>query len=436
MTSQSLSLLGARRREKIGPETVLASEHYVRLRNYVIDHVDPEEALQMSLEGLKDTLSEVIAGATNRLGLFLNGYEQRKLVDEMADDMVRLGPIQPLIEDPEISDILVNGPDQVLIERHGLLEPTRYRFRDENHLMNLAQRIAAAVGRRIDESSPMVDARLADGSRVNIIGPPLSLSGVCVSIRKFTREILDLDQMAGMGCLSPAMADFLRMAAKARLNILISGGTGAGKTTLLNALSQHIGREERIITIEDAAELRLDQPYVIKLETRSANVEGMGEVTQRDLVRNTLRMRPDRIIVGEVRGAEALDMLQAMNTGHDGSLSTVHANNPDDALLRLENMLNMGATYMSSELVRRQLATALDLIIQIERDPGGARRVVDICEVCPDMTVGVRCRGIFRYTRSESSGEFVKVDRPISLDQKIFTSGLSAQFKELFGEPH
>ncbi|MDR2444264.1 MAG: CpaF family protein [Deltaproteobacteria bacterium] len=410
----------------------LDKDLYQRLRTYVLDHVNPEAALSMNLDSLKAALSEVIAQAVVNFNLFLNGFEQRVLVREIADDMVRLGPIQPLMDNPEISDILVNGVDQVLIERHGLLEPTNVRFRDANHLMNLAQRIANTVGRRIDESSPMVDARLKDGSRVNIIAPPLSLSGVCISIRKFTEEIIDLDQMVENGCLDAKMADFLKMACRARLNILISGGTGAGKTTLLNALSQFIGRDERVITIEDAAELRLDQPYVVKLETRSANVEGTGEVTQRDLVRNCLRMRPDRIIVGEVRGAEALDMLQAMNTGHDGSFSTVHANTPSDALIRMENMLNMGATYMSSELVRRLLASALDLIVQIERDSTGARRVVQICEVVPSVAHGVECLDLFYFHRDIDQLQFIQTDHRPSFDQKVVAYGLYDKYQELF----
>jgi pilus assembly protein CpaF len=277
----------------------------------------------------------------------------------------------------------------------------------------------------------MVDERLADGSRVNIVIPPLSLSGVCVSIRKFFRETMDFDDYERLGCLTAPMATFLRLAARARLNILVSGGTGAGKTTLLNALSRHIGSDERIITIEDAAELRLDQAYVVRLETRPPSVEGTGEVTQRDLVRNALRMRPDRIILGEVRGAEALDMLQAMNTGHDGSLSTIHANSPDDALLRLENMLNMGAVSMSSSLVRRQLASALDLLIQIERDVTGARRVTAICEIRPDEAAGVRCEDLFVYRRRQGGGDFVRTGRVPAFEAKMLAAGLYEAYLEV-----
>jgi pilus assembly protein CpaF len=387
----------------------------------------------MNLETLKNVLTTVVGDAVANFGLFLNGFEQRSLVNELADDMVRLGPIQPLMEDPDITDVLINGVDQILVERKGRLELTGYRFRDTGHLMNLAQRIANAVGRRVDESSPMVDARLADGSRVNIIAPPLSLNGICVSIRKFAVNVISLDELVSLGTIDQKMAEFLKIAAAARLNILISGGTGAGKTTLLNALSQFIGRQERIITIEDAAELRLDQPFVIRLETRLANVEGTGEVTQRDLVRNCLRMRPDRIIVGEVRGAESLDMLQAMNTGHDGSLSTVHANSPADALLRLENMLNMGATFMSSELVRRQLSSALDLLIQIEREASGVRRVVQICEVVPCLEMGVRCEDLFKYQVTPHGGQFIRTSyKPTPVfEEKTLIAGLYDKYQEI-----
>ncbi|MDR1658290.1 MAG: CpaF family protein [Deltaproteobacteria bacterium] len=407
------------------------SKTYQQMRAYVIDHIDAEEALKMSLKALETTLSVLVNDVATEFKLFLNGFEQRSLVREIADDMVRLGPIQPLMDDPEVSDVLINGIDQVLIERKGKLEKTHYRFRDYNHLLNLAQRIASAVGRRVDESSPMVDARLSDGSRVNIVIPPLSLNGICISIRKFTREIMDFEVYQSLGCLTGEMAEFLKLSARARLNILVSGGTGAGKTTLLNALSQHISPDERILTIEDAAELRLDQSFLVRLETRPASVEGTGEVTQRDLVRNALRMRPDRIILGEVRGAEAFDMLQAMNTGHDGSLSTIHANSPEDALLRLENMLNMGAQSMSSSLIRRQLASALDLLIQIERDIHGQRRITNVSEICPSDDFGVVCRDLFFYHRSRGGGEFRRTDHIPDFAQKMLAAGVHEQYLEV-----
>ena len=309
---------------------------YARLRSLIVERIDAEAALHMKPEELEEQVARTIANAVQTERLFLNGHEQRLLTREIVNDMIRLGPIQGAIDDPEVTDVLINGPDQVLVERRGKLELTSIRFRNAEHLLNLAQRITSAVGRRIDESSPMVDARLADGSRVNIIAPPLCLNGICISIRKFSRLVMSLDELAARGAMTGEIAQFLKIAARARLNILVSGGTGSGKTTMLNALSQHIARDERIVTIEDAAELRLDQPFVVRLETRPASLEGKGEVTQRDLLKNALRMRPDRILVGEVRGVEAFDMLQAMNTGHDGSLSTIHANSPADALLRLE----------------------------------------------------------------------------------------------------
>ncbi|MDR1046031.1 MAG: CpaF family protein [Candidatus Adiutrix sp.] len=411
---------------------------YQRLRTHILDQVDAEAALAMSVPALEALVSRILAEAIRDFRLFLNGFEQRALTREIIDDMVRLGPIQPCMEDQEINDVLVNGVAQVLVERKGKLEETEIRFRDAGHLLNLAQRIASAVGRRVDESSPMVDARLADGSRVNIIAPPLSLNGVCISIRKFSRLIIDLDRYVELGSLNAAMAAFLKIAARARLNILVSGGTGSGKTTLLNALSQHIARDERIITIEDAAELRLEQPFVVRLETRPPSIEGKGEVTQRELLRNALRMRPDRILLGEVRGEEALDMLQAMNTGHDGSLSTVHANSPEDAMLRLENMLNMGAHFMPSALVRRQLSSALDLLVQVERDVSGQRRISHISEVCPWGEDGVVCRDIFRFFRGETDGQkaggFIRSDYSPTFTQKILASGLYRQYSEVLAD--
>ena len=412
----------------------ISDETHQRIRTYIIEQVDAESALKMDPRVLERTVGKIVAEAVAEMRLFLNGYEQRALTREIVDDMVRLGPIQPCMDDPQVNDVLVNGTDQVLVERAGKLELTKHKFRDHNHLLNLAQRIASAVGRRIDESSPMVDARLTDGSRVNIVGPPLALDGIYISIRKFSRTVMTLDSYVEKGCMSRRMADFLHLAAKARLNILVSGGTGSGKTTMLNALSQHISRSERIITIEDAAELRLDQPFVIRLETRPPSIEGKGEVTQRDLLRNALRMRPDRILLGEVRGAEAFDMLQAMNTGHDGSLSTVHANTPEDALLRLENMLNMGAHAMTSALVRRQLSSALDLLVQVERDITGMRRVTHISEVVAEGPDDVACRHIFAFRRkAEGGGEFVRTDYQPDYDRKMMASEVYEAYQEVIG---
>ena len=311
----------------------------------------------------------------------LNLSEQRDLVTMLLNDMLGLGPLEPLLADDAVTDIMVNGPKQVYVERKGKLELTDVVFKDNQHVQNIATRIVTRIGRRIDESSPLCDARLEDGSRVNIIIPPLAIDGPSISIRKFSKKSITLDVMATQKNISAAMATVLKVAARSRLNILISGGTGSGKTTLLNALSQLIDLGERIVTIEDAAELQLQQPHVVRLETRPPNLEGEGEITMRDLVKNSLRMRPDRIILGEVRGSEAVDMLQAMNTGHEGSMCTVHANRPREALTRLENMVGMAGINLPSKAVRTQIADALDVIVQISRMRDGVRRVTSVTEV-------------------------------------------------------
>ena len=308
--------------------------------------------------------------------------KQRKLViQRIEDEVMGLGPLEPLLADKSISDILVNGAKSVYIERRGKLERTNVTFNDDAHLMNTIDRIVSAVGRRIDESSPMVDARLADGSRVNAIIPPLAIDGPSVSIRRFAVELLSIDDLISLGTMSSEMAKVLEAIVKARLNVLISGGTGSGKTTSLNILSGFIPHDERVVTIEDSAELQLQQPHVVRLETRPPNIEGRGEVTSRDLVRNSLRMRPERIIVGEVRGAEALDMLQAMNTGHDGSLTTIHANTPRDALGRVENMVSMTGINFPIKALRAQIAAAIDVVIQVSRLDDGTRKLVSIQEI-------------------------------------------------------
>jgi pilus assembly protein CpaF len=295
--------------------------------------------------------------------------------------MLGLGPIEPLLGDEGITDIMVNGPKRVYVERKGKLELTDVVFRDNSHVMSVATRIVTQVGRRIDESSPLVDARLMDGSRVNIIVPPLAIDGPSISIRKYSKKSITLDVMSRQSNVSAAMASVLKIAARSRLNILISGGTGSGKTTLLNAMSQMIDPTERIVTIEDAAELQLQQPHVVRLETRPANLEGKGEISMRDLLKNALRMRPDRIILGEIRSSEALDMLQAMNTGHDGSLSTIHANRPREALTRLENLVGMAGIQLPAKAVRQQIAAAVHLILQISRMRDGIRRVTSVTEI-------------------------------------------------------
>ena len=311
----------------------------------------------------------------------LSPLDRQQVVTSLVHDIKGLGPIEPLLLDPEISDILINGMKSAYVERRGRLEPVDVRFRDPRHLLHIAQRIAGWVGRRVDESSPMVDARLPDGSRVNVVIPPLALDGAAISIRRFTMTGTSLPEMAERQVLSPAMGSLLRVGVKARLNLLISGGTGAGKTTFMNALSREIENTERLVTIEDAAELQLQQPHVIRLETRTMSAEGTGQVTMRDLLANTLRMRPDRIIVGEVRGDEAIEMLQAMNTGHPGSMCTLHANSPRDALVRLENMLMMGSGDIPLGAIRRQIASSVDLVVQLARLRTGHRCVTSITNV-------------------------------------------------------
>ncbi|MCV6587621.1 MAG: CpaF family protein [Marinobacterium sp.] len=351
------------------------------LRREVLERIDPVVAVQLERDELRQRILSGIDEMAQQHRIPLSRDEQHRLVNDLLDDMLGIGPIQQLLEDLEITDIMVNRFDQIFVERKGLLEQVRLRFRDEQHLLNVARRIVGRIGRRVDETSPMVDARLADGSRVNVVIPPLSLDGTCMSIRKFSRDQISLLQLAEKGAMSETMARLLGLVASLRLNILISGGTGAGKTTLLNALSQHISPRERIVTIEDAAELKLQQPHVVRLETRPASMEGTVAVSQRELLRNALRMRPDRIILGEVRGGEALEMLQAMNTGHDGSMSTLHANSPRDALIRLENMLMMADTRLPSLALRQQIAGSVQLVVQVSRMRDGVRRISSISEV-------------------------------------------------------
>ncbi|MGD8339925.1 MAG: CpaF family protein [Gammaproteobacteria bacterium] len=311
----------------------------------------------------------------------LNMEARERVLKFIEDEVMGLGPLEPLLADSKVADILVNGPHQVYVERRGRLELTDVRFNDDQHLLNIIDRIVSGVGRRVDESSPMVDARLADGSRVNAIIPPLAIDGPSMSIRRFAVELLGMDDLINYGSISPAAAKVLNAIVKGRMNVLISGGTGAGKTTLLNVMSGFIPSTERIVTIEDSAELQLKQDHVVRLETRPPNIEGKGEVTARDLVRNSLRMRPDRIVVGEVRGAEAMDMLQAMNTGHDGSLTTIHANTPRDALSRVESMVSMTGFQFPTKVIREQISSAIDVVVQIARHEDGKRRMISLAEI-------------------------------------------------------
>ncbi|WP_233965092.1 CpaF family protein [Pectobacterium versatile] len=375
------------------------------IRAQLYDQIDAGKAAMMGRDKLLVQIETVIRRICDEQRLQLSRQEEEAIAAEMLDEMTGIGPIQPLLSDDTVNDILVNGAGQVFVERFGKLELSPITFIDEEHVFNTAQRIAAAVGRRIDEASPMVDARLPDGSRVNVITYPLAIDGTTISIRKFMRRNLSLEMLAERRCMSYAMADVLNKAMQARVNVIVSGGTGAGKTTLLNALSQKIGTTDRIITIEDAAELQLQQEHVVRLETRPVSAEGTGRVDQRDLMRNALRMRPDRIILGEVRGGESFDMLQAMNTGHDGSLCTVHANTSRDAIQRLENMVMMANMQLPLMAIRRQIASAVHLIVQIERMRDGMRRVVSITEVCGMENEVIQLQDLFSFNIQGMDGQ-------------------------------
>jgi pilus assembly protein CpaF len=344
------------------------------------ERIDAASAAKLPRDELHRQILELIGEVVAEQRISLTGREQEALGAAIVDDMVGLGPLEPLLRDDAITDVMVNGPYQVYVERRGKLELTEVKFRDNQHVMNVAQRIVTRIGRRVDETSPICDARLEDGSRVNVIAPPLAIDGCAISVRKFAKKGITLDVMARQGNLSDTLARVMKIASACRLNVVISGGTGSGKTTMLNAMSQLIDAGERVVTIEDAAELQLQQPHVVRLETRPANLEGHGEVTMRDLVRNALRMRPDRIICGEVRGAEALDMLQAMNTGHDGSMCTLHANTPREAITRMENMVGMGAN-LPTKAIRTQIVGAVNLVIQVARMRDGVRRVTHVTEI-------------------------------------------------------
>ncbi|MBS0521147.1 MAG: Flp pilus assembly complex ATPase component TadA [Proteobacteria bacterium] len=347
----------------------------------IMNRIDLAAAVSLPRKELTRQFEDLVAELLVEHRLQLNRPEQADLIYQIVNDMLGLGPLEPLLEDEAITDIMINGPKQVYIERRGKIEMTSVTFENNAHLLNICNRIVSRIGRRVDEASPICDARLQDGSRVNIIIPPLAIDGPSVSIRKFGKRQIGFDQMVQQGNISAAMATLLRVAARCRLNIVVSGGTGSGKTTMLNALSGMIDDGERVVTIEDAAELRMQQPHVVRLETRPANLEGNGEVNMRDLVKNALRMRPDRIILGEVRGPEAIDLLQAMNTGHDGSMGTLHANRPREALTRLENMVTMGVSSLPPKAIRTQIAGSLQLIVQISRMRDGVRRVTHITEV-------------------------------------------------------
>ena len=372
----------------------------VELHKKLLDAINLSALESMSRAQVQAEIGDIVHEQLAQQKHALNQKERMQLVEDILDELLGLGPLEPLLKDDSITDILVNGYNLVFVERGGKLEETPVRFKDERHLLRIIQKIVAAVGRRIDESSPYVDARLADGSRVNAVVPPLAVDGSLLSIRKFSRVPISMPRLTELGSVPAALAEVMRALVAARRNILISGGTGSGKTTLLNAMSAFIDHSERIVTIEDSAELQLQQRHVARLETRPPNIEGRGEVTQRDLVKNALRMRPDRIIVGEVRAGEAFDMLQAMNTGHDGSMTTVHANTPRDALSRIEQMIGMSGIDMPMRSARAQIASAINVIIQVARLADGRRRVTSISEITGMEGDVITMQEIFRFKLS------------------------------------
>lgn len=411
------------------PVSATVQEAKEAVQKTLIERIDMGAASQLPRSELAQQITEVVAEICTERAIRLNLTEQRDLVTLLINDMLGLGPLEPLLADESVTDIMVNGAYQVYVERRGKLELSNVRFKDNQHVQNIATRIVTQIGRRIDESSPLCDARLADGSRVNIIIPPLAIDGPSISIRKFSKKSITLDVMASQANISPEMATVLKVASRSQLNILISGGTGSGKTTLLNAMSQLIDHGERIVTIEDAAELQLQQPHVVRLETRPANLEGAGEITMRDLVKNSLRMRPDRIILGEVRGSEAVDMLQAMNTGHEGSMCTVHANRPREALTRLENMVGMAGINLPSKAVRTQIAAAVDVIVQVSRMRDGVRRVTSVTEIVGMEGDVITTQELFKY-------EFEGEDNAGKLIGSFKSGGLRPHFTpkaEYFG---
>ena len=392
-------------------------EMKARLHRSLINRMDLTKLGALSTEQAHAEVSRLAETLLAQEAMPLSAADRERLVNDVRHELFGLGPLETLLADSTISDILVNAHGKIYIERRGKLEITNVAFKDDEHLMRVIERIVTSVGRRIDESSPMVDARLRDGSRVNAIIPPLSIDGPVLSIRRFGAEPLRMHMLIEHKALTKDIADMLQMCVTARLNVLISGGTGAGKTTLLNALSAYIPEDERIVTIEDSAELQLQQPHVVRLETRPPNIEGRGEVTQRDLVRNSLRMRPDRIVIGEVRGGEAIDMLQAMNTGHDGSLTTIHANTPRDALARLETMIQMTGMRLSDRAMRQQVASALDLVVQVARLSDGTRRLTSISEITGMEGETITMQEIFLFERTgvDSSGQVIGRFKPTGI---------------------
>ena len=397
----------------------------------LIQKLNLERLTESNREDVRREVSQLLESLVLGESAPMNLQERERVVQEVLDEVFGLGPLEPLLADATVNDILVNTYKRVYVERKGLLELTPIQFRDDVHLMGIIDRIVSAVGRRVDESSPMVDARLSDGSRVNAIIPPLSVDGPVLSIRRFGKNRLTADDLLNNNSLTSVILELLRGCVKARLNVLVSGGTGAGKTTFLNVLSSHISNRERIVTIEDAAELQLNQEHVVRLETRPPNIEGKGAIYQRQLVINALRMRPDRIIVGEVRGEEALDMLQAMNTGHDGSLTTIHANTPRDALSRLETMVAMASLNIPENAIRRQISAALDVVVQVNRMSDGTRKIVNVSEITGMEGSVVTMQDIFVYTKrgikenGEVLGDFVATGVRPKFSERLLVSGVT-----------
>ncbi|WP_197417143.1 MULTISPECIES: CpaF family protein [unclassified Sphingomonas] len=394
----------------------------------LLERVDPEAAATLNKDELAEEFRPIIGEVLAELKLTLNRREQFALEKVLVDELLGLGPLEELLSDPAISDIMVNGPDQTFVERKGKLEIANIQFRDEEHLFQIAQRIVNQVGRRVDQTTPLADARLKDGSRVNVIVPPLSLKGTAISIRKFSAKPITLDMMAKGGSMSEKMATALKVAGASRFNIVISGGTGSGKTTMLNALSKMIDPGERVLTIEDAAELRLQQPHWLPLETRPPNLEGQGEITIRDLVKNALRMRPDRIILGEIRGSECFDLLAAMNTGHDGSMATLHSNSPRECLARMENMVMMSDIKVPKEAISRQIADSVDLIVQVKRLRDGSRRVTNITEVIGMEGPVIVTQELFKFEYLDESADGKIIGEYRAMGLRPYTLEKAKQF--------
>jgi pilus assembly protein CpaF len=378
---------------------------FSRIQMGLLERIDASAAAKLSREELQRQIAELIGEIVAEEKLSVTSREQQELTVTLVDDMIGFGPLEPLLADETVNDIMVNGPHQVYVERKGKLELTEIRFRDNAHVMNIAQRIVTRVGRRVDETCPIADARLPDGSRVNIIAPPLAIDGCSISIRKFSKKTITLDVMVRQRNMAEDLGKVLKIASACRLNVVISGGTGSGKTTMLNAMSQLIDPAERVVTIEDAAELQLQQPHVGRMETRPPNIEGKGEIRQRELVKNALRMRPDRIILGECRGEEAFDMLQAMNTGHEGSMATIHANTPRDAISRLEQMIGMAGLPMTVSSIRGQIGAAIRMIVQLQRLSDGRRKVTSVAEITGLEGDIIQMQEIYKYVRTGTAAD-------------------------------